>query len=81
MCDDPLLPEPSDYGVRRMYTADQIREYGRARERAAYERARHIVRTYKVPVGNSPAGEMACEWTMDALKEIDDAILDAQQET
>lgn len=57
------------------YTADQMREYCRACERAAYERARHIVRTYKVPVGNSAAGEMACEWTMDALKEIDNAIL------
>jgi len=39
MCPDPLLPEPSGHGVRRMYTADQMREYGRARERAAYERA------------------------------------------
>ena len=33
-----------------------------------------IVETYRIPVGNSVAGEMACEWTHDALKEILDAI-------
>ena len=38
------------------------------------ERCGKIVGTYQVPVGNSPAGEMACEWTMDALREIAAAI-------
>jgi hypothetical protein len=28
------------------------------------------IETYRIPVGNSSAGEMACEWTYDALKEI-----------
>jgi hypothetical protein len=28
------------------------------------------IETYQIPVGNSAAGEMACEWTYDALKEI-----------
>jgi hypothetical protein len=28
------------------------------------------IETYQIPVGNSTAGEMACEWTYDALKEI-----------
>ena len=32
------------------------------------------IETYRIPVGNSPAGEMACEWTYDALKEIRDDI-------
>lgn len=32
------------------------------------------VETYRIPVGNSPAGELACEWTYDALKEIRDEI-------
>ena len=32
------------------------------------------IETYKIPVGNSAAGEMACEWTYDALKEIRDDI-------
>lgn len=72
-----LLPLP-DYdllfqGVPH-YAVDKMREYGRACERAAYERAAHLVSTYKVPIGNSAAGEMACEWTMEALAEIRDAI-------
>ena len=32
------------------------------------------IETYRIPVGNSAAGEMACEWTYDALKEISDEI-------
>jgi len=38
------------------------------------ERCARIVEAYRVPVGNSAAGEMAAEWTMDALREIRDAI-------
>lgn len=34
----------------------------------------NIVETYRIPVGNSSAGEMACEWTYDALKEIRDEM-------
>jgi hypothetical protein len=40
----------------------------------ARQRCVQIVEAYKVPVGNSAAGEMAAEWTMDALREIRDAI-------
>ena len=32
------------------------------------------IETYEIPCGNSPAGEMACEWTYDALKSIRDDI-------
>ena len=32
------------------------------------------IETHKIPVGNSAAGEMACEWTYDALKQIRDEI-------
>lgn len=28
------------------------------------------IETHQIPVGNSAAGEMACEWTYDALKQI-----------
>lgn len=35
-----------------------------------------ILEAHQVPVGNSAAGEMACEWTMDALREIHARILD-----
>ena len=34
------------------------------------------IETYRIPVGNSAAGEMACEWTYDALKEVRDNIKD-----
>jgi hypothetical protein len=32
------------------------------------------IETHQIPVGNSVAGEMACEWTYAALKEIRDEI-------
>jgi hypothetical protein len=32
------------------------------------------IETYQIPVGNSRAGELACEWTYGALKEIRDDI-------
>ena len=28
------------------------------------------IETHQIPVGNSSAGEMACDWTYDALKQI-----------
>jgi len=37
---------------------------------AALREMLEIVATHRVYVGNSPAGELACEWTMDAIKEI-----------
>jgi hypothetical protein len=33
-----------------------------------------IIETYRIPVGNSRAGELACEWTYRALHEIRDDI-------
>ena len=32
------------------------------------------IETYRIPVGNSCSGELAFEWTYDALKEIRDDI-------
>jgi hypothetical protein len=32
------------------------------------------IETYRIPVGNSAAGELACEWTYDALESIRDEI-------
>ena len=45
--------------------ADRIEEL----EKALHEML-EIVATHRVYVGNSPAGELACEWTMDSIKEI-----------
>lgn len=33
-----------------------------------------VIETYRIPVGNSAAGELACEWTYAALEEIRDEI-------
>jgi hypothetical protein len=33
-----------------------------------------VIESYQIPVGNSPAGELACDWTYDALKQIRDEI-------
>ena len=32
------------------------------------------IETYRIPCGNSAAGELACEWTYDALEKIRDEI-------
>lgn len=32
------------------------------------------IETYRIPLGNSFSGELACEWTYAALKEIRDDI-------
>lgn len=33
-----------------------------------------VIEAYQIPVGNSPAGELAFDWTYDALKQIRDEI-------
>lgn len=38
------------------------------------ERCVALIETYRVPVGNSRSGEMAAEWTLDALREVRDKI-------
>jgi len=34
----------------------------------------NIIETQRISVGNSPAGELACEWTMQSLRECRDEI-------
>jgi hypothetical protein len=33
-----------------------------------------VIEAYQIPVGNSRAGELACDWTYNALKQIRDEI-------
>lgn len=40
----------------------------------ALEEAIKIIEECRIPVGNSAAGELACEWTRDALEEIRDML-------
>ena len=39
-----------------------------------------IIESYRIPVGNSASGELACEWTYDALHKIRDDIRARGQE-
>lgn len=49
------------------------RELNQFAQLVATECIKHIEQ-HRIPVGNSAAGEMACEWTYDALKSICDEI-------
>lgn len=63
--------EPVECGERYpLYTAAALRQ---ARNNAL-EEALTVLHHYRVPVGNSAAGELACEWTLDALRECAAAI-------
>lgn len=42
--------------------------------REATKRCLEIVERYQVPIGNSAAGELAREWTMEALRQIREEI-------
>ena len=56
-------------GVYQFYT-DELKKFAELIVRECIDK----IETYRIPVGNSAAGEMACEWTYDALKEIRDEI-------
>lgn len=62
-----------------VWTADSMRAYATAAALAERERCIRIIEAHQVSVGNSAAGEMAAEWTMDALREIRDAIRGPQR--
>jgi len=57
-----------------VYLADQMRAYAEQAIAAERERCAKLLREYRVSVGNSAAGEIAAEMTMDALRELHAAI-------
>ena len=63
------LPETETEGVFRVNTDDLGRMLA-----AECEACVQIIEEYRIPVGNSVAGELAREWTYTALKEIRDDI-------
>ena len=62
--------------VQPLFTAHQLA----AAVAAERERCIGIIESHDIPVGNSAAGEMACEWTYDALTTIRAAIRVGAQE-
>jgi hypothetical protein len=60
--------------LRFGYTeADAVAIYRRAFRDGA-EAAIKVIEEHRIPVGQSSAGEMAAEWTLDALREIREDI-------
>lgn len=53
---------------------DELTRFAALVRNAALDETIKIIEEYRVPVGNSAAGELACEWTRDALEEIRDML-------
>lgn len=66
----------NDEGVKRfgMMPRQEWVEAVRAGWNAALDQAIEAIEMYQIPIGNSPAGELACDWTYDALKDIRDEL-------
>lgn len=60
----------ADHGSAR----DQLTRFAALVRAQTLEEAVTIIEEHRIPVGNSAAGEMACEWTYDALHRIRDDI-------
>ena len=57
--------------IKLIQHIEDLYEQGRADEREA---CIDIIETYQIPVGNSPQGELAADWTYAALHQIRDEI-------
>ncbi len=53
---------------------EQLSKFATFVRNAALKEAIKVIEEYRIPVGNSPAGELACDWTRNALVDIRDAI-------
>lgn len=70
-----LPPLPIGKDSYEVMSYDDIRARDVEVAKAVLEAAALVLSEHQIPVGNSRAGEMACEWTYDALKECRDEIL------
>ena len=61
---------PVDYKGHELEVEEHMEKFAELIVRECIDK----IETHRIPVGNSAAGEMACEWTYDALKEIRDEI-------
>jgi hypothetical protein len=71
---DPIKLPPMPNVREWPYSHQELRARDIEVARAALEAAAMVLTEHQIPVGNSAAGEMACEWTYDALKECRDTI-------
>lgn len=79
----PLPPLPRPDAVTEIYTGHGYKDVwtvatARARDqeivRCVLAAAAKVLTEHQIPVGNSAAGELACQWTYAALKECRDTI-------
>ena len=63
----------NEYGIYA-FTAESLAEFANIIAATEREACVQIVEEYRIPVGNSVAGELAREWTYYALKEIREDI-------
>jgi hypothetical protein len=56
------------------FSENQLRHLITQAVEAEREACITVIEAHQIPAGNSAAGEMARDWTYDALKEIRDAI-------
>lgn len=66
----PPLPAIRDWP----HSHEELRARDLEVARVVLEAATNVLSEHRIPVGNSAAGEMACEWTYEALKECRDNI-------
>lgn len=57
-----------------IFKDEETREAWDASRKIAIAECIDILEKYQIPVGNSAAGEIACEWTYEALKDIREEI-------
>lgn len=69
-----LPPLPDHLNAQWPYLPHQLRARDLEVARLVLEAAAKVLSEHQIPVGNSAAGEMACEWTYDALKDCRDVI-------
>jgi hypothetical protein len=70
----PLVPLFMDHDCRQELDA-MFRTRDLEVAKAVLEGAAKVLTHHQIPVGNSAAGEMACDWTYAALRECCENIL------
>lgn len=72
---DEFTSPPTDWNKGYfVISPEQLSKFATLVRNAALKEAIKIIEEYQIPVGNSPAGELACDWTRNALADIRDDI-------
>lgn len=72
---DEFTSPPTDWNKGLfVISPEQLSKFATLVRNAALDEAIKVIEEYRIPVGNSPAGELACDWTRNALADIRDDI-------